>query len=244
MAGFHIAIEKPDEIVPRLGKQKLHWKKGRSAFELSTVWMRATGIPDPVRAVLDQAPEWRNATLLEGLFEHETSLPGKGRRSQTDLLAILALADSNGVLGVEGKFDEPFGLLVEEWLNQMEVPGLDFDAANLMVRQANRRSRLEGLCATLSIDPRAASHLYYQLIHRTCAAIYEAKRFRYRDAIMLVHSFDGPADPSREPACFDEFKKFALAVGLPISDPGSISAPKLCDGVNLRLAWVSDKPSV
>jgi hypothetical protein len=43
MGSFHIPIEKPEEIIPRLGKQELHWKKGRSAFELSTAWMEAHG---------------------------------------------------------------------------------------------------------------------------------------------------------------------------------------------------------
>ena len=39
MPNFQIAIEEPDEIIPRLGKKELHWKKGRSAYELSTSWM-------------------------------------------------------------------------------------------------------------------------------------------------------------------------------------------------------------
>lgn len=43
MRNFQIAIEKPDEIIPRLGKKE-HWKKGRSAYELSTSWMQAKGL--------------------------------------------------------------------------------------------------------------------------------------------------------------------------------------------------------
>ena len=41
MGTFHIQIEKPEEVIPRLAKQQLHWKKGRSAFDLSTAWMTA-----------------------------------------------------------------------------------------------------------------------------------------------------------------------------------------------------------
>ena len=41
MPNVQIAIEKPEEIIPRLGKPEPHWKKGRRAFELSTTWMRA-----------------------------------------------------------------------------------------------------------------------------------------------------------------------------------------------------------
>src|SRR5215468_8940007 len=124
MAHFHIAIEKPVEIVPRLGKQELHWKEGRSAYELATTWMRAGGIPKAIRTVLEQAPEWRGAELLEAVFERETSLPRQGRPSQTDLLGIVRLKDGNAILGVEGKVDEPFGRAVADWLDgEPDKPG-------------------------------------------------------------------------------------------------------------------------
>ncbi|MGD9741391.1 MAG: hypothetical protein AB7J30_12385 [Hyphomicrobium sp.] len=229
MGRFRIPIEKPEEIVPRLGKQKLHWKKGRSAFELSTAWMQADGLPPSVRTVLEQAPEWRGAELLEGIFECETELPGKGRSSQTDLLAILALNDGNAILGVEGKVDETFGPLVEEWIAE--------------AKDQNRSNRLAGLCATLCVDVNSVGGLFYQLFHRTCASIYEAKRFGYKRAIMLVHSFTETRAPSAVPAWFDDFSKFSCAVGMRVIRPGSISAPKTCEGIEVRLAWVSDKPS-
>ena len=130
MPNFQIAIEKPEEIIPRLGKPELHWMKGRSAFELSTSWMRAGDIPQSVRSVLDQAPEWWDAKLLEAIFERETVLGGQGRPSQTDLLGIVALKGGNAILGVEGKVDEPFGELVGEWRNgePKEKPSEDVEA--------------------------------------------------------------------------------------------------------------------
>jgi hypothetical protein len=230
MGCFHIPIEKPEEIIPRLGKQELHWKKGRSAYELSSLWMKAGGLPPSARAVIEQAPEWRNAEFLEGIFERETSLPSKGRPSQTDLLAILALKDGNAILGVEGKVDEPFGPLVNDWLKGTKDP--------------NRLDRLGGLCATLGVDVKTVGELYYQLFHRTCASIYEAQRFGYKRAVMLVHSFAETCTPSGMPACFDEFRKFSVAMGMPVQQPGSISPSKTCEGIEVRLAWVSDKPSL
>ena len=173
MGTFHIPIERPEEILPRLGKQELHWKKGRSAWELSTAWMQSNDFPPAVQAILHQAPEWQGAKLLEGIFERETKLPGKGRPSQTDLLAIVALKNGNAILGVEGKVDEPFGPLVEEWLKTD--------------KDGNRADRIAGLCATLDVDVTTVGGLFYQLFHRTCASIYEAKRFRYNRAIMLVY---------------------------------------------------------
>ena len=229
MTNFHIPLEKPEEIIPRLGKQQLHWKKGRSAYELSTAWVQAGGVPASVRAVIEQAPEWRGAVFLEGVFERETQLPGRGRPSQTDLLAILKLNDENAILGVEGKVDESFGPLVNDWLAS--------------AKDQNRLDRLTGLCHTLGVDQSKCGELYYQLFHRTCASIYEAKRFGYSRAMMLVHSFAEPADKSTKPAWFDEFCEFSIAVGMPLLRSGSVSAPKSCDGVTVRLAWVSDVPS-
>jgi hypothetical protein len=153
MGSFHIPIEMPEEIIPRLAKQELHWKKGRSDLELSNAWMQADGLPPSVKTVIEQAPEWRSAALLEGIFERETDLPGRGKKSQTDLLAILALKDGNAILAVEGKVDEPFGPLVDQWLAG--------------AKDQNRSNRLAGLCATLGMDFKTAAGLPYQLLHRT-----------------------------------------------------------------------------
>lgn len=139
MPNFQIAIERPEEIIPRLGKQELHWKKGRSAYELATSWMTVKSFPSPVMAVLEQTGEWRGAVLLEAIFERETALGSRGRPSQTDLLAVVALPTGNAILGVEGKVDEPFGPKVRDWLGGTE--------------NSNRHRRLNVLCETLDVDP-------------------------------------------------------------------------------------------
>jgi len=244
MPNFHIAIEKPEEIIPRLGKPDLHWKKGQSAFELSTAWMRARGFPPSVRSVFDNASEWDGAELLEGIFERETFLPGLGRPSQTDLLGIIALKDGNAIPGVEGKVDEPFGELVGEWRKggPKETPGEKSAAKAQRERsKKNRTNRLVALCALLDVDHGSADKLFYQLLHRTCATIYEAQRFRYPRAVMLVHSFATPTTSSGLPAGFEDFSLFAEAVGMPIPRPGSISSVKQCGGVEVRLGWASDQ---
>ena len=229
MAEFHIQIVEPVEIKHRLGKPDLHWKQGYSAYELSTRWIRAKGVPASVRAVLEQAPEWRSAMLLDGIFERVTKLPGDGMGSQTDLLALVDLGSENAIIGVEGKVSEPFGEPVRSWLG---------DAPS-----ANKLKRLTGLCATLGVDVSTVGPLYYQLLHRTCAAIYEAKRLRYRRALMLVHSFAMPAKADEKPIWFDEFQRFSDAVGMPVTRPGEMSPSKECDGVGTWLAWVSDTPT-
>ncbi len=96
----------------------------------------------------------------------------------------------------------------------------------------------------LQVDADSVGHLFYQLFHRTYATIYEAKRFGYCRAMMLVHSFAETPELPAMPACFEEFSDFARAVGMPVAKPGGVSPAKLCDGIDLRLAWVSDLPSI
>lgn len=244
MSNFHVHIKEPQEIIPRLGKGERHWKQGRSAYELSAKWMQAGGIPLAVKAVLEKIPEWRPVQLLDGIFERETDLPGRGRPSQTDLLAIVQLEAGNAILAVEGKVDEPFGPLVDDWLTgRVEAEGTTAERVS-EDGSSNRRIRLSGLCKTLSVDPDAVGKLHYQLFHRTSAALYEAERFGYRRAAMLVHSFASvPAAPS-SPAGFAQFQAFAQAVGMPVANPNTISPAKLCNGIEMRLAWVSDRPTV
>jgi hypothetical protein len=50
---------------------------------------------------------------------------------------------------------------------------------------------------------------------------------------MLVHSF------SSTHRWFEEFAAFS-ALGIPLHEPNRCSSAKECDGVSLRLAWVSD----
>jgi hypothetical protein len=244
MSNFHIHIKEPSEIIPRLGKGERHWKQGRSAYELSTKWMQAGGIPSAVKAVLQTVPEWRPVEFLEGIFERETDLPGRGRPSQTDLLAIVRLQAGNAVLAVEGKVDEPFGPLVDGWL----AGRADTEAPATERRNddggANRRVRLAGLCKTLCVDPGVVGKLHYQLFHRTSAARYEAQRFGYGRAAMLVHSFAPTLAAPSTPAGFAEFQEFAQTIGMPVASPNTISAAKVCNEIEMRLAWVSDRPTV
>ena len=89
-------------------------------------------------------------------------------------MAIIRLKDGNAILGVEGKVDEPFGSQVTEWLAG--------------AKDQNRKDRLVGLCSTLNLHSETVGELFYQLLLRTCASVYEAKRFSYRRAVMMVHS--------------------------------------------------------
>lgn len=215
-------VTEPTDIIPFLGKGEAHWRKGYSAYELAHSWVNAGGIPDSVRAVLDQAAEYRDARLIEGCFEWETQLRSKGRPSQTDLLAFIKSPSGYAVLGVEGKVNETLGPLVDEWMAK-PTPG--------------KHERLNVLCSTLGLEPDAVGHLRYQLLHRTCAAIYEAKAYAVNRTAMLMHSF------STAHAWFDDLRVFSEAPGASVPDVNLLSDTIVLEDITVRQGWVADAPT-
>ncbi len=219
---LHVPLRKPEDVIPHLGKPELHWKAGYSAQELAKAWWNSRNdFPPAVRAVLRTAPEYSEAELIDGFFEREVELGSGGRNSQTDLMVVAGLANELALIAVEGKVEESFAEFVADWNG---TPGKQY--------------RLQRLCATLGLDAARAGGIRYQLLHRTASAIYEAKRYRCRNALMLVHSFS-PAH-----RWFDDFAAFSCAMGVPLREPNLSSAPKVCEGVSLRLAWASDPPAL
>ena len=214
-------IARPEDVIPYLAKQERHWRKGYSAYELAHSWIRAGGIPDPVRSVLDTCPDYAGAALVEGLFERDVDLRTPGRRSQTDLLAFVKLRHGDAVIAVEGKVDEPFGDRVTTWNDH--TPG--------------KERRLAALCASLGLREADIGDIRYQLLHRTASAIYEAQRYRTTQAIMLVHSF------SVANTSFGDFQAFAGTMGMPVPVVDRVSAEQEREGIRLRLAWVRDRPT-
>jgi hypothetical protein len=194
-----------------------HWRPNHSALELATVWIESGDIPASVAEVLASSSVYADCRLIEGFFEREVELGTKGRPSQTDLLALVQLADGYGVIAVEGKAREPFGPIVSDW---NDGPG--------------KQARLESLCEQLGLDLEAAGRLHYQLLHRTVSALREARRYGAREALMLVHSFD-PGDH-----WLDSYQAFAEELGLQNAHVGTITTEKVLDGVALRLGWVRE----
>ncbi len=218
---LHVPLLKPEDVIPHLAKQG-HWRAGYSAQELAKAWSGAqSDFPRAVRAVLKTAPEYAQAELIDGFFEHEVDLGSPGRNSQTDLMVIAGLDDELAIIAVEGKVEESFDQLVANWNGT-----------------SGKQNRLEHLCGTLGLDVGHVGSIRYQLLHRTASAIYEAKRYRCHHALMLVHSF------SATRRWIEDFAAFSCAMGLPLQQPNLCSSAKTCEGVSLRLAWVCDTPSV
>jgi hypothetical protein len=219
-AGNLHELTEPEHVRPFLADPALHWKKGYSACELATSWIGADDFPAPVRRALDQSPPYRGATLIEGFFERQTDLRTPGRPSQTDLMVLGWLPTGLAVIGVEGKAEESFGQLVADWNTS---PG--------------RATRLAHLCKTFGVAVHDASALRYQLFHRTAAALFEAQRYRAKEALVLVHSF------SKRHAWLDDFLRFAAVIGIGGAGKDQVSEAKLVGDIELRLGWVSDEPS-
>jgi hypothetical protein len=113
------------------------------------------------------------------------------------------LRDELGIIAVEGKVEESFADLVSDWNT---TPG--------------KQRRLENLCDSLDLPLTQVGLVRYQLLHRTASAIYEAKRYRARHALMLVHSL------SRTHRWFEDFAAFSCAMAQPSQRPGVCSAAK------------------
>jgi hypothetical protein len=217
---LNVPLLKPEDVISHLAKPDLHWKSGCSAQELAIRWSQSSNaFPPAVRAALSTVPEYSDAELLDGFFEREIELGSPGRNSQADLLVLAGLRQEIGVIAVEGKVNEPFGEFVKDWNT---TPG--------------KQVRLERLARTLGLDLADVGGIRYQLLHRTASAIYEAKRYRCRHAMMLVHSFS----PTHR--WFEDFAALSSLMNQPVSVPGAVSIAKMCDGISLRLAWVADSP--
>ena len=214
-----IPLLRPRDVVPHLGRP-MHWKQGRSAKSLADTWFHARGLPASIRTLLDQSDVLSGAELLEGWLERETDLgDGRGKPSQTDLLAVLGIGDTLAVLGIEAKVDESFGKLISEWLED----GGD-----------GKARRLAHLCKMFALEPDSVGALRYQLLHRTASVLIEAKRFRSSKAVIIIESFctrsSGLAD------C----RAFFAAIGLTGFESGRLIGPVDFGGVQLWAGWAAD----
>jgi hypothetical protein len=217
---LNVPLKRPEDIIPHLAKRDAHWKNQHSAKELVLAWVNAKNdFPPSVKRLLRNCPAFEDAELIDGCFEREVDLGTAGRNSQTDLMVIVGLGKKLGIIAVEGKVEEPFGELVSEWNDHSD----------------GKLTRLNALCSTLGLGPSGVSHLRYQLLHRTASAIFEAKRYRSDHALMLVHTFS----PTNR--WYSDFVTFADALGVSVGSIGTVSSSKICEGVNLRLAWVKDE---
>lgn len=216
MAKILIAASGPDDWKQFLASET-HWKTGYSARSLAYCWQDADGIPPEIIAVLEQIPTLKGLRTIFAIPEHKVPLPGGIAASQNDVWVIAESENGLVSIAVEGKVSEPFGdKTVGEWLKDL-TPG--------------KEQRLRFLCNALGLEYPPPSDVRYQLLHRTVSAILEAKRFRAKEAVMVVHTF------SRTNEWLAEYQYFISLFGLEAGVDQAVSVE--IDGeINLSFAWV------
>lgn len=202
----------PDDWKQFLAQPDLHWQKGYSARTLAHAWEAQNSWPPEIAAMIEAAVG--PTELLFGTPEHKTPLPGGSRESQSD---VFALGRHHGGLiacTIEGKVNEPFGPTVVQ---------------QMLGASPGKQERLAFLLAALGLSG-DVDHVHYQLLHRTVAALIEARRFAAAEAAMIVHSF------SSEQRWFDAFARFAALFGKNVEagQPVRISVP---GEIGLYIGW-------
>lgn len=218
---FHHPTQSLDDLMPRFGDPASYEK--RAAQFLIRSWLAfGEEFPELIRLTLATSPALAGGSFVEGFFERGTDL-GDGRRlSKADLIALLRISKNLAVMSVMAMVDEPFGNLV---------------AHELASASSAKCARIERLRAMLDISVTEVGMIPYELLHRTAAAVIEARRFCADTAVMMVHSFD------RDDCGIEAFQRFARAIGIKEAQATYTSGPVIIDGVKLYVGWTADQPS-
>ncbi|CUH81501.1 hypothetical protein SAMN04488093_10988 [Tropicibacter naphthalenivorans] len=211
MAKIYIPTRTPLDWRALLGDPDKHWRAGYSAMAAAQSWEAAAGLPPEIAAMF--APD---AELLLAIPEHKVPLPGRGAASQCDVFALVRESDRRIAVAVEAKVAEPFDRTIGDWMRNASD---------------GKRARLSAICDLLGCS-NPPEEMYYQLFHRTAAAIIEARRFGTEAAAMIVQSF------SQEHRWYDNFAAFCDFLGASPNrnSPSTITAP--C-GMPLILGWAT-----
>jgi hypothetical protein len=206
----------PEDWKRLLAQPELHWKAGRSAMSAALSWERASGLPTEIAGFFSP-----DAELLLAIPEYKVALPGGRRDSQSDIFALVRASGNTIACMVEAKVNESFGQPLEEWLRNASD---------------GKKERLSFICGYLGLIQSSLPHtLYYQLLHRSAAAVLTARRFKTDEAAMIIQSF------SPEQRWFSEFGQFAALFGktAAIGVPMTVALP---DGMHLTLGWAKGVP--
>jgi len=83
---LHLPLLEPEDVVLHLGQQERHWKAGRSAHALSTLWSRNNAIPQSIKSILATQ---KADVLRRDLAPDETYLLARGPAEENALLYLV-----------------------------------------------------------------------------------------------------------------------------------------------------------
>ena len=162
---------------PPMGGDK-QWKPGRSAMELADyMTKKLPNMPEEIAEVLLNFTN-KNAEF-DWSAEYVTNLTpfglGRGEGRNHDAF----LWNSDVVVGIEGKADEPLG---SQTVNTA-----------LKTQSANKLHRIQGMIEMIfGGKPEAHGNIRYQLITASVATLLEATKRNVKNAVLLVIVFKKP----------------------------------------------------
>lgn len=204
-----------------LADPEKQWKRSYSAFELAHAWAKTSQFPKQVERVFtaSQHSIFHDLEIVMMVPEHQVYLDTRRAPSQNDLFVLARNQNGLIVIMVEGKVNEPFGPMINEWL---------------MDGSEGKQSRLFFLMNELGIhDVDSLKGIRYQLLHRTSSALLEARKYHAKNALMLVHSF------SQEGSWLNDYVQLLNVYGL-TGNHDTISGPININGIDLYFSWISD----
>lgn len=219
---------------------KNHENESRSAYLVGQQWLGASGkFPSAVHKVISTLSPIQLRPSFS-VAEHITVLDTLISPSRTDLMVYCQEGKSGtAVIAVEGKvtesFDEPIRFWIRDKRQSRQLQSLE-DLKPFAINPG-KQQRLNWLCERLELSLDKQSEIRYQLLHRTVAALLEARHIGANTAIMLVQSF---AECSEN---WNDYLKFSTEMGFNPTQPNSITESKVLPrfpGIAVRLGWVDD----
>ena len=170
-------------------KKELHWKPGRSAYELAAYMIRSltTGPAEIMQCLMEagintaQIFDWEGEAVTD--FAGQGLGRGSGRHHDT------ALWNDDVFVGIEAKADEPLDKRANEWLSCVSGNPNRFE---------NRKKRLNGLCRMIwGEDYNDTKHgeIRYQLLTALGGVLLEAngctekRGGQKKNAVLLIMTF-------------------------------------------------------
>ena len=162
-----------------------YWKPGSPVWAVAHSWSAAKGLPGEILNMLGD-----NSKLIDMVVDYEIDMPGHGRGSICDVVALVQVGQRTCSLVVEAVVREPFVMTIRDWRKR---------GSSLT---SNREFRIKRICEELGIKYPPDDKLKYKLFHRSLAALRIAKRSNVDTAVMIIQSFSKATDG------FEDFENF------------------------------------
>ena len=182
--------------------------------QLTERWRNASGFPVEIASLFATTEATRRATVLVVVPNHQVPLAGGAHASGLDLWVLARTA--GGLLSVT--------------IDAIGAEAFDADARDRPATTTHERL-WRGLRHLLEIDESANLPVSCQLVHRTTAALVEAKRFFARSAAVIVHSFSQGVEG------FGDFQRFVQLMGGARVEPGRLVEVRPREGIELFFGW-------